>query len=462
MPDPPGEAFAPVAGKTRGTGEPREVSVLWKVGVRLLPFLFLLYVVNILDRVNVSFAKFGMLPDLGLTGPAGDRIFGRGFGMFYLGYLVFEVPSNLILHRVGARVWIGRIMVTWGAVSVAMMLVRGPWSFYALRLLLGVAEAGFFPGIILYLSYWFPARERARAVALFMTASPLAGVLGNPASGALLQYLDGVGGLAGWQWLFLAEGAPAVLLGVLVWFYLPDRPGQARWLTPAERDWLVARLDAEANRRAAHHGLTRLSALAHPRVWLLIALYFTVAVGSNAFGAFAPTIIQGHFPGAKPVELGLLAAVPNVAAVLGMVVIGAHSDYTGERRLHVAGSALLAAAGWTLSATASNPWVALEGLVLAQVGMMSMLPTFWALATSFLSGTAAAGGIALINSVANLGGYLGPNVLGEFKAATGGFTSAMVVVAHVLFAGALLALCVRHNPTAEREVGAPGTPAGQE
>jgi ACS family tartrate transporter-like MFS transporter len=433
--------------------------VLRKVSLRLLPFLFLLYVVNILDRVNVSFAKFGMLPDLGLGGDEGEKVFALGFGIFYIGYLLFEVPSNLVLHRVGARAWIGRIMVSWGAVSAAMMFVRGPWSFYALRFLLGVAEAGFFPGIILYLSYWFPARERARAVALFMMASPLAGVLGNPVSGAVLQYLDRAGGLAGWQWLFLLEGVPAVLLGVGVWFYLTDRPEQARWLTPAERNWLVARLGAEARDRAAQHGLTRLSAMAHPRVWLLIALYFTVAVGSNAFGAYSPTIIKGHFPDAKPLGLGLLTAVPSVAAVVGMVVIGAHSDATGERRLHVAGSALLAAAGWTLTATATDRWVALEGLVLAQVGMMSMLPTFWALATSFLSGTAAAGGIALINSVANLGGFLGPNVLGRLKAATGDYTGAMVVLAQVLFAGALLALCVRHDSVPEGRTEAPA-PAG--
>jgi ACS family tartrate transporter-like MFS transporter len=452
MSDPRSEPLVPpvrAVGEKPWAEEPREAAVLWKVGVRLLPFLFLLYVVNILDRGNVSFAKFGMLPALGLPEEEREPVFALGFGIFYIGYLLFEVPSNLILHRVGARVWIGRIMISWGAAATAMMFVRAPWSFYALRILLGVAEAGFFPGIILYLSYWFPARERARAVALFMTASPVAAVLGNPISGAVMQYLDGAGGLAGWQWLFLLEGVPAVLLGVATWFYLTDRPEQARWLTPAERDWLVARLSAEARHRAAQHGLTRLSAMAHPHVWLLIAVYFTVAVGSNAFGAYSPTLIKEQFPSLGHFELGLLTAVPNLAAVLGMLVIGANSDYTGERRLHVAGSALLAAAGWTLAATASNPWVVLEGLVLAQIGMMSMLPTFWALATSYLSGTAAAGGIALINSVANIGGFLGPNVLGRLKPVTGDFTSAIVVLALVLFAGALLALCVRHDPKAE-------------
>jgi ACS family tartrate transporter-like MFS transporter len=446
MPDSPGESLVRAGRPPPVIAPPAERAVLWKVGLRLLPFLFLLYIVNILDRVNVGFAKLRMLGDLGLAGDAGEAVFGLGSGIFYIGYLVFEVPSNLILHRVGARAWIGRIVISWGLVSAAMMFVQGPWSFYALRFLLGVAEAGFFPGIILYLSYWFPARERARAVALFMTASPLAGVLGNPVSGAALQYLDGAGGLAGWQWLFLVEGAPAVLLGLATWSYLTDRPEHAHWLTPDDRAWLVARMDEDARRRAEHHGLTRLSALVHPRVWLLIALYFTVAVGSNAFGFYAPTIISGRFPGTEPLAIGLLAAVPSLAAVIGMVVIGAHSDRTGERCLHVAGCALLAAAGWVLCATATDRWVALEGLVLAQVGMMSMLPTFWALATSFLSGTAAAGGIALINSVANIGGFLGPNVLSQLKGVTGDFTLGMTVVSLVMFAGALLALCVRHDP----------------
>jgi ACS family tartrate transporter-like MFS transporter len=427
-------------------GEPPARAVLWAVSVRLLPFLFLLYVVNILDRINVGFAKLKMLPDLGLT----ERVYGFGAGIFYIGYLLFEVPSNLILHRVGARRWIGRIMVSWGAISAAMLFVDSKWTFYVLRFLLGVAEAGFFPGIILYLSGWFPARERARAVAFFMTAAPVAGLLGNPLSGLILDHLEGMAGLASWQWLFLLEGIPAVVLGVVTWFYLTDRPEAAHWLTPAERDWLAARLSVEDRRSAERHGLTRLSALAHPRVGLLIALYFTVAVGTNSYGFFLPTLVKVHFPAASGLHVGLLTAVPSAAAAIGMVVIGTHSDRTGERCLHVAGSALLAAAGWTLAATASNPWVALEGLVLAQLGMHSMLPTFWALASSFLSGTAAAGGIALINSVANLGGFLGPYGFGWLRDQTDGFTPGMVLVSLILIGGALLALCVRHDPNLEK------------
>jgi ACS family tartrate transporter-like MFS transporter len=438
-----------------GSEEPPAGAVLRKVGLRLLPFLFLLYVVNILDRVNVGFARLTMLKDLGLTGPRGEEVYALGAGIFYIGYLVFEVPSNLILQRVGARAWIGRILVSWGFMSAAMFLVRGPWSFYALRFLLGVAEAGFFPGIILYLSHWFPERERARAVAFFMAASPLAGVLGNPLSGALLQYTNGQAGLAGWQWLFLVEGVPSVLLGFCTWFYLTDRPEQARWLTPPERDWLAARLGREARRREARHGLTRLAALANPRVCLLTVLYITVAVGANAYGFYAPEIIKGRFPGRGEFQIGLLASLPSLAAVLGMVVIGSHSDRTGERRAHVAGSALLAAAGWTTSALADDPWLVLAGLALAQVGMMSMLPTFWALPTAFLSGTAAAGGIALINSVGNLGGFVGPNLLGRLRAYTGTFTYGMLAVALLLYLGALLALCLRHEATGERGWNAP-------
>jgi MFS family permease len=472
------------------------------VSLRLLPFLFLLYVVNILDRVNVGFARLQMLSAIGLEGKYGEAVFGLGTGIFYLGYLIFEVPSNLILHRMGARLWIGRIMISWGIISTAMLFVRGEWSFYILRFLLGVAEAGFFPGIILYLSYWYPARERARAVALFMIASPIAGVVGNPISGALLQYMNGTAGMAGWQWLFLVEGLPSVVLGVVVWFYLPDSPEQARWLTAAERELLLARLRTESIRRAMHHGGTRWQAMFDRRVWLLIALYFTVAVGSNSFGFYSPTILQGQFSvpdraalatntwstaanaqcrqslamGPVPyllevaastsvagasergtLRLGFLAAIPSLAAVIAMVVMGTHSDRTGERRWHVATSALIGGVGWGIAAWGLglpepevSPWVVLAGLTVAQLGMLSMLPTFWALPTAFLGGTAAAGGIALINSVANLGGFLGPNIIAQLKGATGDFTSGMIVMALTMFVGACLALCVKHDPKLER------------
>lgn len=421
------------------------VAALKRVALRLLPFLFLLYLLNILDRGNVGIASLQMKPDLELS----DRAYSLGAAIFYVGYIVFEVPSNLILHRVGARRWISRIMVSWGIVSAATMFVRQPWHFYTMRFLLGVAEAGFFPGIILYLSYWFTARERAMAVALFMTASPVSGVLGNPLSGAIMQYMQGLYGMRGWEWLFLIEGIPSIVLGIIAWSYLTDRPEQARWLEPAQRDWLAERIGREEKRRVEHHGISRLSALGDRRVCMLIALYFTVAVGSNCYGFFGPQIVKSQFTAQREFVIGLLVAIPSLAAAIGMLAIGRHSDRTGERRWHVAGSAFLAGVGWGITAVAPDPWIALVGLILAQTGMMSMLPTFWALTTSFLTGQAAAAGIALINSMGNIGGFLGPLGMGELKRASGGFASGLAVMSLTLFAGSVLAVCVPHNPRAE-------------
>jgi ACS family tartrate transporter-like MFS transporter len=428
-----------------GAAERLAATVPWKVTLRLIPFLFLLYVLNILDRINVGFAALKM-PKAWLT----DSVFGMGAGIFYIGYFTFEVPSNLILKRVGARRWIGRIMISWGIISTCMMFVTDPWSFYLLRFLLGVAEAGFFPGIILYLSYWFPARERARAVSRFMAGSALVGVLGSLLSGTILDYTHEVGGLAGWQWLFLLEGVPSVLMGVATLFYLTDRPEQAAWLEPAERDWLVDRLAHEEKRRVEHQHLTLLQALANPWVWLLCLIYFSPAMATNTFGMFGPKILNSHFEGAGAVWIGFLMAVPSLAAMVTMILVGAHSDRTGERRWHVAGPAFVSAVGWVLLGVAPGRELALLGLVLAQAGAMSMLAPFWALPTSFLSGAAAAGGIALINSIGNLGGFAGPNVIGQIKDLTGSYTIGAVCVAGTLLVGGCLAVCARHNPTLEK------------
>jgi MFS family permease len=416
-----------------------EAAVLHKVARRLLPFMFVLYLVNILDRVNVSFASLQMLPDLQLS----EFVYSIASAcIFYLGYVGFEVPSNLMLRRVGARRWIARIMVSWGLVSAAMMFARGPVSFCVLRFLLGVAEAGFFPGMILYLTFWFPARERARAVAFFMTASPLAGVIGHPISGAIMQYMNEFGGLAGWQWLFLMEGLPAVLLGFVVLGYLSDRPEHAAWLEQEERDWLVERMCKEDSGREQRH---LREAMTHPRVWLLCALYFTVAVGSNGMGFYLPKILSGSFTRADKLELGLLAAIPSLLAVLVMVPLSWHSDRSGERRWHVALPALIAACGWTLAATVDSPWLVLGGLCVAQIGMFCMIPCFWSLPTAFLGSVAAAGGIALINSVGNLGGAASSLIMGNLKNPAGTFTHGMLVMAITMFIGGVLALCVRHD-----------------
>jgi MFS transporter, ACS family, tartrate transporter len=425
----------------------RESDVLGKVARRLIPFLFVLYLANILDRNNVAFARLRMLADLHLD----EVAYGWGATFcFYLGYLFFEVPSNLILHRLGARRWISRIMITWGIVSTCTMFVRDARSFYLVRILLGIAEAGFFPGIVLYLSYWFPARERARAVALFMMASPLSGVVGGPVSGNLLRYTDGALGLAGWQWLFLVEGIPSILLGIATWWYLTDRPEQARWLTPDERSRLAARMVLEEKGREERHGLNRLQALADPRVGLFILLYFTIALGSNAFGFYAPAILKRQFSGWGDDAIGYLYLVPNLATAAAMFLIGRHSDRTGERRWHLAACALYAAAGWGLSATLRSPWAVLLALTIAQAGMISMIGPFWSLSTSFLSGIGAVGGIALINTIANTGGAFSSPLMSRLAKATGSFASGQLVMAATMIVGAGIALVIRHDPAADR------------
>jgi ACS family tartrate transporter-like MFS transporter len=427
-----------------------EAIVLWKVTLRLIPFLFLLYVLNILDRTNVGFARLDMLKDMKLSEVVGEQVFGLGVGVFFLGYFIFEVPSNLILKRIGARRWIARILISWGLISASMMFVTTPWSFYLLRFLLGVAEAGFFPGIVLYLSYWFPARQRARAVSRFMTGSAVTGMVGLPLSGAIMQYANGVAGLAGWQWLFLLEGVPTAILGIVTLYYLTDRPEQAHWLSPPERDWLADRMRQEEKYREDQHGFTLAQAIANPRIWLLCLLYFTLSMGSNSFGAFLPKVLEDTFPTYTRLQLGLLGAIPATATIVCMVLIGMHSDRTGERRWHVAVLAALAAAGWVMVAQAQSPFVAVLGLTLAQVGMLSTLAPFWSLPTSFLSGAAAAGGIAFINSVGNLGGFVGPNVISGLKASTGSFAGGFFFLAGGLVLGAFLALGARHDATLER------------
>jgi ACS family tartrate transporter-like MFS transporter len=424
-----------------------ELAILSKVARRLIPFLFILYVANILDRANVGFARFQMLADLRL----GEEVYGWGATFcFYLGYLLFEVPSNLILHRVGARRWISRIMITWGIVSTCTMFVRDARSFYLVRILLGIAEAGFFPGIVLYLSYWFPARERARAVACFMMASPLSGAFGGMLSGNLLEYTDGARGLAGWQWLFLIEGIPSVLLGIATWWYLTDRPEQARWLAPEERSWLAERMAQEERRQEERHGLHRLQSLADPRVGLFILLYFTIALGSNGFGFYAPEILKRHFSGWGADRIGYLYLVPNLTTAVAMFLIGRHSDRTGERRWHLALCALAAAVGWWLSATLADPWLVLLALTAAQAGMISMIGPFWSLSTSFLSGIGAVGGIALINTIANTGGAFSSPLMSRLEKATGSFAAGQMVLAVTMLVGAGIALVIRHDPAADR------------
>lgn len=417
---------------------------LRKVALRLIPFMFVLYVVSFLDRVNVSFAALQMNEDIGLS----DAAYGLGAGIFFIGYFLFEVPSNLILERVGARVWIARIMISWGIISTAMFLVTGPVSFYVLRFLLGVAEAGFFPGMILYLTYWFPARERARAVALFMTAVPIAGVIGSPLSGWLLT-LDGLAGFAGWQIMFLAEGLPAVLLGLVVLRYLPDGPEDAGWLSPEERSWLRESFDRENSIKADHGEYTTRQALFDGRVWLLAFVYFGIVACLYGFGLWLPLIIE-DFSGLGELAIGFLGAIPFFVAAVAMVLFARHSDRTGERRRHVAVPAFVATAGLVLTGLvgASNT-LQMVVLTVGALGIYSCLGTFWTLPTAFLSGTAAAAGIALVNSVGNLGGFAGPYVVGRIREATDSFYGGMLFLAALIFLAGLFALAARHDPSLE-------------
>jgi MFS family permease len=418
-------------------------STLRVVAWRIVPFICLLYVLNILDRANVGFARLAMQKDLGMS----QAMFDLGYGMFYVGYILFEVPSNLLMRRFGARRWIARIMISWGLVSAATMFAQDIWTFYGLRILLGVAEAGFFPGIILYLSDWFPDRQRAKMTAFFMLAIGLSNVLGNPLSGWIMDHFDGVGGLHGWQWLFVLEGLPTAVVGILVLFYLDDSPRSARWLSDSQRDWLIEHLADEDRVRRRQHGPDKWQAMFQPRVWLLIAIYFTVAVGTNAGGAYFPTLIKEQYTQTSNFQIGLLTALPHLCAVVAMSLVGISSDRTGERRWHLAGSALIAACGWGLVAWGPTPLIALSGLCVAQAGMMSMLPVFWTLPMAFLSGTAAAGGIALINSVANIGGFFGATILGQL----GLWSMAGIMLAGGLLAGATIRNSLRAQAPTQGE-----------
>lgn len=420
--------------------------VLRKVIWRLIPFMFLLFVLNVLDRVNVNFARLQMLEQLSSS----EEVFGLGASIFFIGYFVFQLPSNLILNRVGARLWIAGIVVTWGLISCAMMFIRDRWSFYILRFLLGLAESGFFPGMILYLTYWIPARDRARATACFMAASATAGLIGSPLSGAIMDQWDQVAGLAGWQWMFLFEGLPTVLMGVVVLVWLTDRPEVATWLTADEREWLCTQMNREAQLRTQQHGFTLAATLANGRVWMLAMLYFLLATAVTGFVIYLPQLLKGKFPDHSILQIGWLAAIPYILAIISMTLNGAHSDRTGERRWHVAIPSFLAATGWALSASLDDPWLVLAALALAGAGMYSTFGPFWTLPNSFLAGTAAAGGIALINSVGNLGGFVAPNILSQVKAATNSFHGGLLAMALTMLLAGGLALCCRHDQMSEK------------
>ena len=416
---------------TRPPHTPTEIEAYRKVTRRLLPFLMLCYVVAYLDRVNVGFAKLQMLEDLGFS----DTVYGLGAGLFFIGYFIFEVPSNVILYRVGARIWIGRIMITWGLISAAFVFVSSPAAFYTMRFLLGAAEAGFYPGIILYLTCWYPSDRRARVITVFMTAIPISGIVGGPLSGWIMSSMAGYAGWNGWQWMFLIEALPAVVLGVAAMLYLDNDIASATWLTPGEKALLEANLERDRASVADHGSLTAL--FADRRVWHMCAIYFAVVMGQYGLTFWLPTLIQ--VSGASGVlEVGLLTAIPYGGAGLAMIWLGRSADRHRERRWHLAVPLLAGAVGVALSAAYGNAtWPAVLCLTLAAAGALSAAPLFWSLPTAFLGGMAAAAGIATINSVGNLAGFVSPYMVGWLRDATGSTETGMYLLAGVLVLGAI-------------------------
>ncbi len=406
-----------------------------KVDRRLLPFLFLCYILAYLDRVNVGFAKLQMLPDLGLS----ELTFGTGAGIFFLGYFLFEVPSNLLLKRFGARTWIARIMISWGILSSAMMWVRTEWAFYGMRFLLGVAEAGFFPGIIFYLTLWYPPRLRSTRTAWFVSAIAVSGVLGSPVSGLVMDTLSGALGLAGWQWLFLVEGLPSILVGVWVWFYLDSDVAHAKWLGTEEKALLLQQLEAEARQK---HQLKLLDAFKSGRVYALCVIYFTLMIGLYGISFWLPSIVKAL--GVKGyLDMGLVAAIPYAVAVVGMAFLSRSSDRTGERRLHYVLNVSAGALGLVLCAVFRGyPVLAILFLAIGTLGVIGSMPIFWPVPSTFLAGTAAAAGIGIVNSLGNLGGYLGPNIPVWMKSFSENPSISLYAIAGALLIGALVAFFI--------------------
>ncbi|SNT26423.1 MFS transporter, ACS family, tartrate transporter [Granulicella rosea] len=415
---------------------------------RLIPYIFILYILAYLDRVNVGFAALEMKRDLHLS----DTVYGTGAGIFFLGSSLFDLPSNLLLGKVGPRIWIARIMITWGIIATCMMAVKGAHSFYLLRFLLGVSEAGFFPGMILYLTYWFPSRERARAVAKFMTATSIAGVVGGPLSSALLK-LEGHSGLHGWQWLFLVEGVPTILMGVSVLFVLRDRPDDAPWLSEPEKKWLDNELEQDRKAGGASDKHHLLDAFKTPMVWVLAGIFFLDQIGVYTVNLWMPLVLNSFLHASNPSGASTIAkyaTVPYIAAAIFTVLIGWNSDRTGERRGHIALCLLLSAAGFGWAAYAGSLAAALCAMTLAAMGYWSLMGPFWTLPTGVLGGQAAAGGVAIITMVGGIGGFSGPYVTGRLKDLTHNYTAGLLLIGGLAVVGAGLCFVLKRPVTEER------------
>ena len=416
-----------------------------RIALRLIPYMFVLYIVAYMDRVNVGFAAMDIQRQLHFS----NTVYGAGGGIFFLGYALCNLPSSLLLRRVGTRLWIARIMISWGFISALMVFMRSPHSFYLLRFLLGVAEAGFVPGMLLYLTFWFPSHERAQAVALFMTATSLAGVVGAPLASALLK-LDGLHGLSGWQWLFLMEGVPTVLLGVSVLFVLKDSPDKVSWLSPSEKLWLQRELQRDQALYGAtvHHNL--LDAFRLPAVWLLSAVYIVIQIGVYIVNLWMPLILSSLSPkGAAAASASLIALygiLPYLLAAIFTVIIGRTSDRTNERRWHLAGCMTLAAVGFVWAARAGNIPVALIAMSLVAIGLWSTMGHFWALTTRMVGGAAAAGAVATITTIGGFGGFLGPYFMGRMKDVTHSFAGGLYAIGALALCAALLTLTAPSGP----------------
>ena len=409
---------------------------------RLVPFLVVLYIINFLDRTNVGFAALRMNQDIGISA----AIYGLGAGIFFLGYFFFEVPSNVLLHRFGARIWIARIMITWGIIATAMGFLQTTGHFLTLRVLLGIAEAGFFPGIIFLLSLWFPARYRARVIATFYLAIPVAQVIGAPLSVGLMELGDAFG-FVGWRVMYVLEGLPAIGLGIACLFYLTDKPADARWLEPQEREWLINTLAQEEREKLVKStpGLTHSAeirlALTHPLVWRMALIYFGITSGSNAMNFFFPSVLQS-FRGSFGIELGLMqngliTAIPYTLAGIAMVFWSRHSDRHQERHIHAGSAALLAAASITVALMINQPWIIVCGFILLTIGVYSAINVFWAIPGQVLTGVGAAAGIGLINSIGNLSGFTGPFLTGLLYNVSGSYTASFLVIAALVAAGGI-------------------------
>ncbi|ETF00643.1 MFS transporter [Advenella kashmirensis W13003] len=429
---------------------PNEAGLYRKVMWRLLPFLFLCYMCAYLDRINVSFAKLQMLNDLSFS----EEIYGLGAGIFFVGYLLFEVPSNLVLLRVGARRWIARIMVTWGALSACMMFVTTPTSFYILRFLLGVAEAGFIPAILLYLTYWFPSSRRSKVTALFLTGIPMSGVIGGPLSGWILNGMAGVHGLSGWQWLFVLEGIPTVLIGVVAFFYLDDRVSDAKWLNAAEKQVISSNLDADKQGHQLH---SVKDGLLDPKIWLMSGIYFCFTMGLYGVSFWLPSLIKATGIN-DPLNIGLLTAVPYAAATIAMVVVSRRSDAKGERRWHLAVPGIVGALSLCASVIfAHNPAFAIVALTIGTMGVMTTISQFWVLPPAILGGAAAAAGIALANSVGSISGVVSPYLIGWFQTHTGATGGGVYGLAISMLIGSALVFAVPARMVNIKKVSVPGT-----